>query len=92
MPFLRNGIFPHCTKREGKSAAIADVTTVAKCVLILTEKKFGRDRPSIATALNNLAGLYESQGLRAKRSGFRNFARSSTKKSSQKTSFRRIML
>src|ERR1700738_1141792 len=40
----------------------ADAIPIAQQVLAIREKALGRDHPDVATALNNLAALYKSQG------------------------------
>jgi tetratricopeptide (TPR) repeat protein len=45
--------------RAGK---FAEAVPLAQQVLAIREKAFGPDHPDVATALNNLAVLYENQG------------------------------
>jgi tetratricopeptide (TPR) repeat protein len=47
------------------SGRYVEATAIAKEALALAERRFGRDRPVVAKALNNLATLYFVQGRNA---------------------------
>jgi tetratricopeptide (TPR) repeat protein len=45
-----------------RAGRYSDAIQIAQRVLAIREKALGRDHPDVATALNNLAELYRSQG------------------------------
>lgn len=45
-----------------KAGKYPEAIKIAKRLLDITDKKFGPDHPNVATALNNLALIYQSQG------------------------------
>lgn len=46
--------------REGK---YSEAIPLAQRSLAIVEKVLGREHPLVATSLNNLAGLYQAQGI-----------------------------